>query len=129
MVSAITYDILSKCEDLKAIIGENIFPIVAPIDTEGDYITYLLTGCSPDYTKTRRAVITDFQMEFVVSSEDADRVVAIAQQLIKTLEDSRQTEHFGYQVQSVHLTNMKEAVTEDATPIRILFFNFKLTKL
>lgn len=69
--------ILLDSEEIKAYVGEKIFPIIAPENTDGDFIVYQRDGCKQDTTKFGVASQTPL-VNVTVISEDYDRGQGLA---------------------------------------------------
>lgn len=50
-ITAEIRSILLQNEEIKSIVGEKIFPIMAPEDTDGDFIVYQRDELKQEYTK------------------------------------------------------------------------------
>lgn len=77
--------ILLESEELTDLVGEKIFPLVAPVDTEGDFIVYQRDGYKTEHTKMGKYM--DKPMVYVnVVSDDYDRSQTIASIVLDALE-------------------------------------------
>lgn len=77
--------LLLSSEALVKMIGDKVFPIVAPEGTEGDFVVYQRDGFKREDTKMGRALQ---QSLFYITavSEDYDRCLDIADAVFDTLE-------------------------------------------
>lgn len=77
--------ILIENEEVKKLVGEKIFPLVAPQSTEGDLIVYYRDEYSKDYTNM--GVYNDNCKVFVtIVSDNYDRSQEIAEAVDNALE-------------------------------------------
>ena len=77
--------LLIENEVVKELVGEKIFPLVAPQETKGDLIVYYRDEYSKDYTKM--GVYNDnCKVYIVIVSEDYDRSQEIAEAVNEALE-------------------------------------------
>ena len=76
--------ILLSSEGIVSFVGDNIFPLIAPEGTEGDYITYQRDEFSQSYTKMgvaeQRVIIN-----IIAVSSDYERSNSIAALIYDTL--------------------------------------------
>lgn len=80
-------EILLRSEELKEMVGDKIFPIIAPENTEGDFICYQRDGFKQ--TRTKMGNATNNPIVFVnVVSDDYDRSQKIASLVRDVLEGS-----------------------------------------
>ncbi len=79
--------ILLADEEITSLIGEKVFPIVAPNGTEGDFIIYQRDGYKQEYTKmgVARQVPTVF---INAVSDDYERSLELASLIYETLSGS-----------------------------------------
>lgn len=76
--------ILLNSGDITSIIGDKVFPLIAPENTNGDYIVYQRDGYKQDYTKM--GVASQSPIVFVTAvSEDYDRSNQLAGIIYETL--------------------------------------------
>lgn len=77
--------ILLADEAVSHMIGEKIFPIVAPTGTEGDFIIYQRDGYKQEYSKM--GVVRQIPTVFVNAvSDDYDRSLQLASLIYEALE-------------------------------------------
>ena len=77
--------ILLDSEEITSLIGKKIFPVVAPLKTEGDFIIYQRDGYKQEYTKmgVARQIPTVF---LNAVSDDYDRSLQLASLIYEALE-------------------------------------------
>ena len=63
--------------DIVQAVGQNIFPVIAPVDTDGDFILYKREKYSKNWTKMG-VVEDDCQISITVISDNYDSATAIA---------------------------------------------------
>ena len=79
---------LLSSEDLRVLVGEKIFPLIAPEGTEGDFITVTRTAYGREYDKTGDAhSITTVTVLCV--SDDYDRSLQLAEFVDAVLDGGR----------------------------------------
>ena len=84
-IGTVIRKILIDNEDVKQLVGDKIFPLVAPQSTEGDLIVYYRDEYSKDYTKM--GVYNDNCKVYVtIVSDSYDRSQEIAEAVINALE-------------------------------------------
>ena len=109
--------LLAKPE-ITALIGDQIFPVVAPKDTKGDFLIYKRDEYSKDYTKMG---ISEQTCRVYVNaiSEEYDRSQELAYQINEALEGK----HPGLKME-VFLVDSTEDF-EDNKYIQVLLFEIK----
>ena len=84
-IGTVIRKILIDNEDVKQLVGDKIFPLVAPQSTEGDLIVYYRDEYSKDYTKM--GVYNDNCKVYVtIVSDSYDRSQEIAEAVNNALE-------------------------------------------
>jgi hypothetical protein len=79
--------ILLESEIISLLIGDRVFPLMAPENTIGDYIVYQRDGYKQEYTKM--GVASHYPVVFVTAvSEDYDRSNQLASAIYDTLSGS-----------------------------------------
>lgn len=77
--------ILLNSPEIFELIGERVFPLVAPADTDGDFIVYQRDGYKTEYTKMGRCI--DKPMVYINTvSDDYDRSQDLASIVYELLE-------------------------------------------
>lgn len=98
--------ILLDSEEITSLIGKKIFPIVAPMKTEGDFIIYQRDGYKQEYTKMgiSRKIPTVFVNAV---SDDYDRSLQLASLIYEALEGE-----FSNPDMTIHLEDSTEGYSE-----------------
>jgi hypothetical protein len=98
--------ILLDSEEITSLIGKKIFPIVAPLKTEGDFIIYQRDGYKQEYTKM--GVVRQIPTVFVNAvSDDYDRSLELASLIYEALEGD-----FSNPDMTIHLEDSTEDYSE-----------------
>lgn len=99
-------EILLASEEVSALVGKKIFPIVATGKTEGDFIICQRDGYKQDYTKM--GVVRQIPTVFVnVVSDDYDRSIQLASLIYESLEGN-----FTDPDMTIHLEDSTEDYSE-----------------
>ncbi len=77
--------LLIENKAIDALVGQNVFPLIAPDDITGDFIVYQRDEYSKDYSKMGITAQT-CKVFITAVSEDYDRSQEIAYQINETLE-------------------------------------------
>ena len=94
--------ILLETEEITSLIGQKVFPVVAPMNTEGDFIIYQRDGYKQDYTKM--GVARQIPTVFVNAvSDDYERSLQLASLIYEALEGS-----FSNPDMTIHLEDSTE---------------------
>ena len=76
-VGLVIKEILSSSEELKAIVGDKIYPLIAPAD-EYPFVVYRRSGSIPEDSKDRRIISSESTIEICSVSDDYGKAVEIA---------------------------------------------------
>ena len=71
-------EILTTDDELKSVIGNKVFPLVANQDTLSPFIVYKRSSTMPTSTKDRFIISYDSTIEILAVSDDYDEAVDIA---------------------------------------------------
>ncbi|MBT9871996.1 DUF3168 domain-containing protein [Bacteroides salyersiae] len=94
--------ILLETEEITSLIGQKVFPVVAPMNTEGDFIIYQRDGYKQEYTKM--GVARQIPTVFVNAvSDDYERSLQLASLIYEALEGS-----FSNPDMTIHLEDSTE---------------------
>lgn len=94
--------ILLETEEITSLIGQKVFPVVAPMNTEGDFIIYQRDGNKQEYTKM--GVARQIPTVFVNAvSDDYERSLQLASLIYEALEGS-----FSNPDMTIHLEDSTE---------------------
>lgn len=79
-------DLLKADAQIQSFVGSNIFPIVAPVNTDGDFIAYQRDGVDTDpLNKMGGYASLKFYFYISVISTDYDRSIDIADNVFRVL--------------------------------------------
>ena len=99
-------NILLDSEEITSLIGKKIFPVVAPMKTEGDFIIYQRDGYKQEYTKM--GVARQIPTVFVNAvSDDYERSLELASLIYEALEGQ-----FSNPDMTIHLEDSTEDYSE-----------------
>lgn len=94
--------ILLETEEITSLIGQKVFPVVVPMNTEGDFIIYQRDGYKQEYTKM--GVARQIPTVFVNAvSDDYERSLQLASLIYEALEGS-----FSNPDMTIHLEDSTE---------------------
>jgi len=128
MITAIVYDILSKDEELKGILGgdNKIFNLISPRDKDGTYVIFSSQG-EPTYAKTKHPIYNDYVTVFdIYSHSDIVSVVEASDRIQFLLEDSINKELAGKKLKKAELLSWDEGIYEDGFVERTMTFSFRV---
>jgi hypothetical protein len=120
-IGNVVRSILLSDEDINEQVGENIFPIVAPEDTEDDFIVYRRM----QYTKkaVKHGVYEDIcEIAVIAVSENYDDSIVLAEKIDNTLSGQHKLSN-GYRLDIV-LSDSTE-IFEDNKFLQTLIFTIK----
>lgn len=84
-ITTVIREILSQDTNIRAMVGNSIFPLVAPIDTVGDLIIYQRDGYKQEYSQM--GVTRQIPTVFINAvSDDYDRSQELASLIYEALE-------------------------------------------
>lgn len=105
------YSILSGNEEIKKAVGNNIYPVVAPLSTKNPYIVFKRQiNIQNDNKDSRYSIVT---IELNVYSNDYQQSNKIAELCKNTLEDIYNKEVEGYKIKYIVSTSIDEDYNED----------------
>lgn len=110
--------ILSNSPEIQALVGDKIFPLVAPVDTHGDFIAYQRDGYKREDSKMGVAVQRSIFLITVVS-DTHERSLVIADAVYDALEG----DHSEYDMR-IRMENYGEDYI-DRKFIQVLQFNLE----
>ena len=110
------YAILSSSNELKEIVGSNIYPLVAEEETTFPFVVFRRSNITPNYTKKQ---VANDSVSFVVSIADTNysKTVDISE-IIRNELELHSDDYF----QLIHLESVSEDFVENAY-IQELTFN------
>lgn len=83
-IGSVIRDILSANTEIAEMVGENIYPLIAPEKTEGDFILYTRAGYQKSWTKMG-VVEDDCRIIITAIADDYDNAVLLAALIDNTL--------------------------------------------
>ena len=117
------YSILSGNEEIKKAVGNNIYPVVAPINTKNPYIVFKRQiNNQNDNKDSRYSIVT---IELNIYSNDYQQSNKIADLCKNTLEDIYNKEVEGYKIKYIVSTSIDEDYNEDYY-LQTMYFDCKV---
>lgn len=105
------YSILKSNEEIKKAVGNNIYPVVAPLNTKNPYIVFKRQiNTQNDNKDSRYSVVT---IELNIYSNDYQQSNKIAELVKNTLEDIYNKEVEGFKIKYIVSTSIDEDYNED----------------
>lgn len=105
------YSILSGNEEIKKAVGNNIYPVVAPLSTKNPYIVFKRQiNTQNDNKDSRYSIVT---IELNVYSNDYQQSIQLAELAKNTLEDVYNKEVEGFKIKYIVSTSIDEDYNED----------------
>lgn len=108
-IGAVIYNALYGNVNIKAEVGNKIFPLVAPEKTTGNFIVYKRSFTTDGNKDSVRA---DASIELIIITTDYETGVDLAAEAITTI-NSLQGSNEGYYIFSAFNTSAGESFTED----------------
>lgn len=105
------YSILSGNEEIKKAVGNNIYPVVAPLNTKNPYIVFKRQINTQNDNKDSRYSIVSIELN--VYSNNYQQSIQIAELCKNTLEDIYNKEVEGFQIKYIASTSIDEDYNED----------------
>ena len=110
-VGSAIVELINSNENLMAMVGDRILPIVAFDDTEFPYIAYRRKSLIPAYTKDSHSVEDSVFIDIAVVSESYEQSLDIAQEVLKTL-DRKRGLHCDVDINDIRLSDSEEEAAE-----------------
>lgn len=105
------YSILNTNQEIKKIVGNNIYPVVAPLNTKNPYIVFKRQiNTQNDNKDSRYSIVT---IELNVYSNNYQQSIQLAELVKNTLEDVYNNEVEGFQIKYIVSTSIDEDYNED----------------
>lgn len=105
------YSILNTNQEIKKIVGNNIYPVVAPINTKNPYIVFKRQiNTQNDNKDSRYSIVT---IELNVYSNNYQQSIQLAELVKNTLEDIYNKEVEGFKIKYIVSTSIDEDYNED----------------
>lgn len=105
------YSILSGNEEIKKMVGNNIYPVVAPINTKNPYIVFKRQITTQNDNKDSRYSIVSIEIN--VYSNNYQQSIQIAELVKNKLEDVYNKEVEGFKIKYIVSTSIDEDYNED----------------
>ena len=105
------YSILNSNEEIKKVVGNNIYPVVAPLNTKNPYIVFKRQiNTQTDNKDSRYSIVT---IELTIYSNNYQQSIQIAELCKNTLEDIYNKEVEGFKIKYIASTSIDEDYNED----------------
>lgn len=105
------YSILNTNEEIKKMVGNNIYPVVAPLSTKNPYIVFKRQiNTQNDNKDSRYSIVT---IELNVYSNNYQQSIQLAELVKNTLEDVYNKEVEGFKIKYIVSTSIDEDYNED----------------
>ena len=105
------YSILNSNEEIKKAVGNNIYPVVAPLSTKNPYIVFKRQiNTQNDNKDSRYSIVT---IELNIYSNDYQQSIQIAELVKNTLEDIYNKEVESFKIKYIVSTSIDEDYNED----------------
>lgn len=105
------YSILRDNEEIKKMVGNNVYPVVAPLSTKNPYIVFKRQiNIQNDNKDSRYSIVS---IEINVYSNDYQQVLKIAELAKNTLEDVYNKEVESFKIKYIVSTSIDEDYNED----------------
>lgn len=105
------YSILTGNEEIKKAVGNNIYPVVAPLSTKNPYIVFKRQiNTQNDNKDSRYSIVT---IELNVYSNNYQQSIQLAELVKNTLEDIYNKEVEGFRIKYIVSTSIDEDYNED----------------
>lgn len=105
------YSILKSNEEIKKVVGNNIYPVVAPLSTKNPYIVFKRQINTQNDNKDSRYSIVSIELN--IYSNDYQQSNKIAELVKNTLEDVYNKEVEGFRIKYILNTSIDEDYNED----------------
>ena len=105
------YKILLENEEIKKVVGNNIYPVVAPINTKNPYIVFKRQITTQNDNKDSRYSIVSIEIN--VYSNNYQQSIQIAELCKNTLEDVYNKEVESFKIKYIVSTSIDEDYNED----------------
>lgn len=105
------YKILTDNEEIKKVVGNNIYPVVAPLSTKNPYIVFKRQINTQNDNKDSRYSIVSIEIN--VYSNNYQQSIQLAELLKNTLEDVYNKEVEGFKIKYIVSTSIDEDYNDD----------------
>ena len=105
------YSILRDNEEINKVVGNNIYPVVAPLNTKNPYIVFKRQiNTQNDNKDSRYSIVT---IELTIYSNNYQQSIQIAEMAKNTLENIYNKEVEGFKIKYIVNTSIDEDYNED----------------
>lgn len=105
------YKILIDNEEIKKVVGNNIYPVVAPFSTKNPYIVFKRQINTQNDNKDSRYSIVSIEIN--VYSNNYQQSIKLAEMVKNTLENVYNKEVEGFKIKYIVSTSIDEDYNED----------------
>lgn len=105
------YKILTDNEEIKKVLGNNIYPVVAPLNTKNPYVVYKRQISVQNDNKDSR--YSTVSIEINVYSNNYQESIKVAELVKNTLESVYNKEVEGFKIKYIVSTSIDEDYNED----------------
>lgn len=105
------YSILTDNEEIKKVVGNNIYPVVAPLSTKNPYVVYKRQITTQNDNKDSRYSIVSIEIN--VYSNNYQQSIQLAELVKNTLEDIYNKEVESFKIKYIVSTSIDEDYNED----------------
>ena len=105
------YSILKSNEEINKVVGNNIYPVVAPINTKNPYIVFKRQITTQNDNKDSRYSMVSIEIN--VYSNNYQQSIKVAELVKNTLENVYNKEVEGYKIKYIVSTSIDEDYNED----------------
>ena len=105
------YKILTDNEEIKKIVGNNIYPVVAPLSTKNPYVVYKRQITTQNDNKDSRYSMVSIELN--VYSNNYQQSIKVAELVKNTLENVYNKEVEGFKIKYIASTSIDEDYNED----------------
>lgn len=105
------YSILKSNEEIKKIVGNNIYPVVAPLNTKNPYIVFKRQITTQNDNKDSRYSMVSIELN--VYSNNYQQSIKVAELVKNTLENVYNKEVESFKIKYIVSTSIDEDYNED----------------
>ena len=105
------YSIIKSNEEINKAVGNNIYPVVAPLSTKNPYIVFKRQINTQNDNKDSRYSIVSIELN--IYSNDYQQSIKVAELVKNTLENVYNKEVEGYKIKYIVSTSIDEDYNED----------------
>lgn len=105
------YKILTDNEEIKKVLGNNIYPVVAPLNTKNPYIVFKRQITTQNDNKDSRYSMVSIEIN--VYSNNYQQSISVAEMVKNTLENVYNKEVESFKIKYIVSTSIDEDYNED----------------